>query len=203
MIAECAVVAVYAGLFNRAPDPGGFEFWTEQGDNVAQILDTPEPLSLDVADWYRRILWREPDAEGLAYWESRPAGEALAGIVYSAENGCDLTEVQLGVPVVVTLQDVAFDIATEYGVDPAKFVRMIGCESEFDPTAKNSRSSARGLAQFLTGTWEWTSTLTGAPHPYGDRFDPVQNMEMAAFLISVPHLGGGWKHWDASAHCHS
>jgi len=33
--------------------------------------------------------------------------------------------------------------------------RIIDCESDFDPEAKNPKSTAYGLCQFLDGTWEY------------------------------------------------
>ncbi len=80
-----------------------------------------------------------------------------------------------------TIECIVFDTALEWGIDVETFGRVAECESGFKAAAENPGSSATGVMQFLTGTWNWISTL-GAPHPYGDRFDPVQNVENAAFL---------------------
>lgn len=45
--------------------------------------------------------------------------------------------------------------AIHAGVNPQQALKVIDCESDFDPYAKNPNSTAKGLAQFLDGTWEW------------------------------------------------
>ena len=65
-------------------------------------------------------------------------------------------------------------------VDPDKFIRLITCESEWDPKAKNPVSSARGLLQYLSGTWETTrSNYQGY-----SRFDPYASIREAVLDIA-------------------
>ena len=65
-------------------------------------------------------------------------------------------------------------------VDPDKFIRLITCESQWDPKAKNPVSSARGLLQYLSGTWETTrSNYQGY-----SRFDPYASIREAVLDIS-------------------
>lgn len=50
--------------------------------------------------------------------------------------------------------DVADAAAKTYGVSKGAMFAFIDFESRFDPDAKNRKSSARGLGQFMNGTWE-------------------------------------------------
>ncbi len=43
--------------------------------------------------------------------------------------------------------------AVEEGVNPQTAVRIARCESSLNVTAKNKHSSAKGLYQFIDGTW--------------------------------------------------
>jgi len=52
------------------------------------------------------------------------------------------------------LRSYAREQAELLDVNPDKFMRLINCESEWDPKAKNPVSSARGLLQYLIDTWK-------------------------------------------------
>ena len=71
---------------------------------------------------------------------------------------------------------------------------IIRCESGWFPGAKNSHSTASGLAQFLNTTWAGT--------PQGRAgysvFDPIANIDGAAWLYAN---SGPWP-WLASNGCH-
>ena len=78
------------------------------------------------------------------------------------------------------LRDYAREQADLLGIDPDKFIRLITCESEWDPKAKNPVSSARGLLQYLSGTWETTrSNYQGY-----SRFDPYASIREAVLDIA-------------------
>jgi hypothetical protein len=65
-------------------------------------------------------------------------------------------------------------------------MRVMACESGGDPYAKNPRSTASGLFQFLRGWW------SGAwGYPAFDPFDPEANVRAAAWL----YYTDGPKHW--------
>ena len=64
---------------------------------------------------------------------------------------------------------------------------VMACESGGDPNAANPTSSARGLFQFLQGWW------SGAwGYPAFDPYDPVANVEAAAWLSAG---GTDWTAW--------
>ena len=72
---------------------------------------------------------------------------------------------------------------------------IIDCESGGDPSARNPRSSAAGLFQFIEGTWEYASEQAGFAGATPD--DPVANVAAAAWLVEYS-LGAGdgpWAHW--------
>lgn len=75
--------------------------------------------------------------------------------------------------------------------------RIEHCESRGNPNAKNPHSTAKGLFQFLDGTWKhyglkhW-GTLEGR-----DVYDPEDNRELAEYVIT----NYGTRDWNASKHC--
>lgn len=75
-------------------------------------------------------------------------------------------------------------------------LRVIRCESHGNPTAKNPRSSARGLFQHLGRLWPERAVKAGWSG--SDIYDPVANVAVAAWLV---YEGGGWSHWNPSRSC--
>ena len=71
---------------------------------------------------------------------------------------------------------------------------IISCESNFDPRAANPHSTARGLWQFLRGTWQWVQDDSGLvldDWPDGP-YDPVQATAAARWLKDA----AGWTQWE-------
>ncbi len=85
------------------------------------------------------------------------------------------------------------DAAAAYGLDRAMLADLAWCESRHEPDARNPRSTATGLFQFLTGTWGWVGEL-GAPYTDLGRTHARANAFTAAWLIARPDLGG-IDHW--------
>ncbi|MDG1066867.1 MAG: DUF4214 domain-containing protein [Sulfitobacter sp.] len=113
-----AIVALYAGYFDRAPDPAGLQFWIDQIDagrdfaTIAQdFANGPEAKALypfltvpDVATAstfvtavYQNLFGRAPDAEGLAFWtkviedQTVPVGDMIQAIINGAVTDPDAT----------------------------------------------------------------------------------------------------------------
>lgn len=73
---------------------------------------------------------------------------------------------------------------------------IMECESRGDPDAKNPRSTAAGLFQFLRSTWDWVNDYTGFPdYDTGAPYDPEMNVIQAAWLLE----NGGPSHWKCKA----
>mgnify|MGYP001819368520 FL=1 len=72
---------------------------------------------------------------------------------------------------------------------------IIACESNGDPSVTNPRSSAAGLFQFVSGTWEHASTQAG--YDGSSPFDPEANVASAAWLVdnSLKTGRSPWSHW--------
>ena len=94
-----------------------------------------------------------------------------------------------------TLKSVIISTARDYHIDPDLFIRIATCESGLKPTAKNLRSTASGLFQFLD------STFFSYAHAYElhteNKNDPMTQIKLAAKMIS----DGGISHWNASKSC--
>lgn len=73
--------------------------------------------------------------------------------------------------------------AVIYGVDPDMAVMIAQCESGLDPYAQNPTSTAKGVYQFLDGTWE-------AIKAQGHQFDAEENIRQ--FMIWWPIHPDWW-----------
>ncbi len=67
--------------------------------------------------------------------------------------------------------------ADEYGVDYDMAMAIAECESQFDTYAANPNSTAKGVYQFLDGTWEWIKAS-------GHQYDYKENIKQ--FMIWYP-----------------
>lgn len=65
--------------------------------------------------------------------------------------------------------------ATKYGQDPNTLMTIAGIESSFNPNAKNPKSSASGLFQFIKGT--------AKDYGLADPFDAAQSSDAGARLL--------------------
>lgn len=75
-------------------------------------------------------------------------------------------------------------------------LRIIACESNGSPDAKNPRSTASGLWQHLASYWSERSAKAGWAG--ASIWEPEANTAVAAWLV---YHGGGWGHWNASRGC--
>ncbi|MGA7270731.1 MAG: S-layer homology domain-containing protein [Acidimicrobiia bacterium] len=74
--------------------------------------------------------------------------------------------------------------------DVDRALRIMSCESQGDPYARNHRSGASGLFQHLPKYWSGRSADAGFSG--ASIYDPEANVAVAAWLVY--HLGG-WSHW--------
>lgn len=75
--------------------------------------------------------------------------------------------------------------SSKAGVDLGIMLAMANAESTFNPTAGATTSSAKGLYQFITSTWESMVRKYGAAHGIrnGDIFNPRANAVMGGFFL--------------------
>lgn len=113
-----SLAGLYAGYFNRAPDPSGLQFWIDQIDGgrafdtiAADFAASTEATGLypfltapDVAtpstfitSIYQNLFNRAPDSDGLAFWsdvlaaKSVSVGDMIAAIINGAVDAPDAT----------------------------------------------------------------------------------------------------------------
>jgi len=74
--------------------------------------------------------------------------------------------------------------ADKVGVDKGYMMAMTAQESSFNPNAKAKTSSAKGLNQFIDGTWKSMVDKYGTQYGIGmnDQFDPKKNAMMGALF---------------------
>lgn len=92
--------------------------------------------------------------------------------------------------VVEKMSDIEYLIRTkarEAGVNEETALRIAKCESSLNPEARNSKSTATGIYQFLQGTWKWI----GAEEAGLDRTNPEHSLEM--FLKWYPKYPSWWE----------
>jgi len=82
--------------------------------------------------------------------------------------------------------------AKEYNVDTELALRIADAESSYNPNAKNPKSTASGLYQFIKSTWQ--STLKRMDREWVSPFDADTNIEAAIYLLAQGEL----HHWNAS-----
>jgi hypothetical protein len=88
-------------------------------------------------------------------------------------------------------------VCDKYGVNSVLMNNIIKCESSWNHEAKNPGSTAKGLCQFLDGTWNWALYKIGIDSEKVDRFDWKMQLEACAWLIANEDLG----HWEETRLC--
>ncbi len=81
--------------------------------------------------------------------------------------------------------------AKESKANAQQMLKIAQCESDLDPKAKNPKSTASGVFQFVEGTWREKCR--------GNVFDASDNVRCAAQLIASGELS----HWEESKKCWS
>jgi len=135
-----AIVALYAGYFDRAPDPAGLQFWINQidagrdfatiaadfaaGDEAKALypfLTAPAVASAStfVTAVYQNLFNRAPDAAGLKFWTdvitagTVPVGDMIQSIINGAVDAATATPPTFDAAVLANKQIVGLDFATD------------------------------------------------------------------------------------------
>lgn len=84
------------------------------------------------------------------------------------------------------MKDMVLSAAKAVGIDPKLLATVLGVESSFDPNAKNGTSSAGGLSQFISSTWNEMVSKYGAKFGIPSNasvYDPKANALLGAQYI--------------------
>lgn len=74
--------------------------------------------------------------------------------------------------------------AGQYGVEVATALKIAECESGLNATAKNPRSTAKGVYQFIDGTWAYIKAT-------GHQYDYEENIRQ--FMQWFPRYPNWWR----------
>ncbi len=87
--------------------------------------------------------------------------------------------------------------ALKYEIDPYLAVAVAHCESRLNPLAKNKHSTAKGVFQFLNGSFNYYGTKLWGTTKGRSALDAEDNIELAMYVMSKR----GTKDWQSSARC--
>ena len=91
-----------------------------------------------------------------------------------------------------TVEELIILKAKEYGINPNIALRIAKCESDYNTLAKSPISSASGVFQFISGTWQSVVKMRGQDYTLSDRFDAEKNIDNAMWLMKTE----GLHHWE-------
>jgi hypothetical protein len=187
---SCLLPLVYLATLGRPADTPGIDHWARVGPPaVAHIFESDESRrqARGVGDWYRAVLGRDPDPDGLAYWSSMPADQALWGIITSPEAGCAAPA-----PTITDRVMAAFPESPEFAV------RVARCESSLRPDAVGDSGDSLGLMQI---NWRAHSrTMTAAGIGRDDLLTVDGNLRAARIVYDEAVRAGrwGWAPWSCA-----
>ncbi len=106
-VSAAAIERLYFGVLDRAPDAAGLLHWQTSGMSVVSIAaefvrseefvtrfgSTNEAV---IANLYRNVLQRDPDAAGLAYWRDEITRQPIAQIVVGFTESTEFVAVHPG-----------------------------------------------------------------------------------------------------------
>jgi hypothetical protein len=90
-------------------------------------------------------------------------------------------------PTLASIRDNIMSAANAFNIDPALMMAIARKESGYNPAAENSRSTAKGLFQFIDGTWEYMKIRYGKQLGMPDDAspkDPKWASVMAAAMLT-------------------
>lgn len=90
-------------------------------------------------------------------------------------------------PVVITkvetIPEMITRLALENNIEPELALCIVKYESNFNPQARNANSSASGLWQFISSTFQEGINQRGLDWTLEDRFDPYKSTDMAMWYL--------------------
>jgi len=85
--------------------------------------------------------------------------------------------------------------ALSYGVKPSLALAIAKCESQLVATARNKTSTAKGIYQFIDGSWKGYSAIKWGENR--DVFSAKNNIELGVWVLSTE----GTDPWVSSRDC--
>ena len=87
----------------------------------------------------------------------------------------------------------------KYDVDSKLAIAIATCESDLNPRARSPFSTAKGLFQFIDGSWKYYGLMKWGTLKGKSVLDYEDNAELAVWVMSEFST----KPWDSSRHCWS
>ncbi|MGR3571175.1 transglycosylase SLT domain-containing protein [Brevirhabdus sp.] len=164
----------YAEFDARARVDGVPDFAVDTGAGARALANVAGSLSSRLKALADQAAAREGALAGLSAGQRGAAGylQARAAETIAEERRGPPDRAQVNAPPAV--RDAIVAAAQRHGVDPGAMLTIAGIESSFNPKAKNPKSSAGGVFQFIDET--------AAAYGLKDRYDPVQAADAAARL---------------------
>ena len=187
-----ALAALYAGYFNRAPDPAGLQFWIDQIDNgrefntiAADFAGSAEAIALYpyltspgvaspttfITSVYQNLFNRAPDAPGLQFWSDVLASGSVsvADMIEAIINGAVDAPAATPPTFDKATLDNKIDVGRDFAADAANTTGFV-----FDTAAKSAAIDimdgvTNDPATVVTAKAETDAFLSGVANP-GDTF---------------------------------
>lgn len=177
---QLAITKLYVGAFGRAPEKSGLEYWDAQmagGRSFNDIVDTvfslpvvkaiyPDAMTNDafITAIYTNVFGRQPDAEGLAYWQGRlangqPRGRVVLTMIEAGLGTPDGTPGKAWITNRVSAADLAADLqlTRNYEVDEHRLIELI---SSVDDIAANYQAALAAINAAVPVTVNANNTAT-------------------------------------------
>ena len=199
---------LYRTILVREADPAGARYWgglLADGyavERIAQhMLETPEYIARSsgdhILDAYQGALGRRPQAAGYEFWAQFENPTAVIIAISDSVEHQQLTDTEPPPDRTLRAHPLGYEDTGNGVFVPPILLEIRWCESRNDYTAANTRSSARGAYQFLTGSW----AAYGHAARYGVKqahlATPAQQDEAALLTWQE----SGTRPWNASRHC--
>ncbi len=199
---------LYRAILGREAGPDGAAYWgglLADGyaiEEIAEHLLASEEyrnrsVGDHIVDTYQGALKRNPKAAGYEFWSQFSDPTAVVVAISDSTEHQLITGTQPP-PGRVQLAHPQGWVDAGHGVFvPPILLEIRFCESRGDYKAANTRSSARGGYQFLSGSWRAYGHAARYGVSTADKATPAQQDEAAL----ITWQADGTRPWNASRHC--
>ncbi len=199
---------LYRTILVREADAGGARYWgglLADGyavERIAQLmLQTPEYIARSsgdhILDAYNGALGRQPQSAGYEFWAQFANPTAVIIAISDSAEHQKLTDTEAPPERTPRAHSLGYEDAGNGVFVPPILLEIRWCESRDDYTAANTRSSARGGYQFLSGSWAAYGHAARYGVSQAHLATPAQQDEAALLTWQE----SGTRPWNASRHC--